>query len=193
MIQPSAADVLVVIDMQNGFCADPESAHVIPVVVDLVDRWSQAGGSVLFTRYWNYAGSPYTRLIGWHKMMARPETDIVQELDPYLDRPGVHILDKGVYTAFTDDGRKLFHEHGWTNPFVIGVDTESCVATTAVDAFELDLTPKVITDACASHAGPDVHRAGLLVMGRNLGGDQLITIADLDKLFGTSRTSSMSP
>ena len=37
---------------------------------------------------------------------------------------------------------------------------------TAVDAFELGMTPYVIADASASHAGPRAHEAGLYLLGR---------------------------
>jgi len=49
----------------------------------------------------------------------------------------------------------------------------------AVDAFERDIEPVVITDACASHAGGAVHEAGLLLLGRFIGKDQLRLAAEL--------------
>ena len=50
---------------------------------------------------------------------------------------------------------------------------------TAVDAFERDLTPWIIEDACASHAGLEPYSAGLLVARRFIGRSQVITAADL--------------
>ncbi len=50
---------------------------------------------------------------------------------------------------------------------------------TAVDAFERRLTPLIISDACASHAGGDVHAAGLMILGRFIGKEQLLTTSDL--------------
>ncbi|MEE3917940.1 isochorismatase family protein [Micromonospora sp. BRA006-A] len=49
---------LIVIDMQNGFIND-RSRHVIPRVVDLVEQWEATGKPVVFTRYYNYPGSPF--------------------------------------------------------------------------------------------------------------------------------------
>ncbi len=53
----------------------------------------------------------------------------------------------------------------------------------AVDAFELGHAPWIITDASASHAGDEVHRAGLLVAGRFIGSGQLITSQKAVEIF----------
>ena len=36
----------------------------------------------------------------------------------------------------------------------------------------------VVTDACASHAGSEIHEAGLLLLGRFIGAGQLKSVAD---------------
>ena len=49
----------------------------------------------------------------------------------------------------------------------------------AVDAFERNLTPWLIQDASASHAGVDAHFAGILVARRFIGPGQIIDVADI--------------
>ena len=171
-----SSSVLVVIDAQQGFVSD-HSRHAVPVIARLVERWQQAGGAVVCTRYRNYPGSPYERIIGWTKMQGPPETDFVDELRPYL--PAATVVDKTIYSLFTDQGAELVAQHGWTDLVICGLDTESCVLKTAVDAFERGLTPWVVTDASASHAGPVAHDAGLLVIGRFIGRHQLLTVEQL--------------
>lgn len=56
---------------------------------------------------------------------------------------------------------------------------ESCVLKTAVDAFELDLTPWLIEDASASHADLAVHESGILVTQRFIGKGQIISVSDI--------------
>ncbi|MFI6793719.1 isochorismatase family cysteine hydrolase [Nonomuraea sp. NPDC050383] len=166
--------VLVVVDVQNAFVR-AESAHVVPVIVDLVDRWQ---GDVLFTRYINYPGSPFERLVRWSACMTSPEIDIVDELQPYTAR--AHVIDKRGYGLFADPaGAALVAERGWCDIYVCGIATESCVLATALGAFEADLTPWLIEDASASHAGRDVHEAGVLVTRRFIGQDQIISVADV--------------
>ncbi|MGH3695882.1 MAG: cysteine hydrolase [Pseudonocardiaceae bacterium] len=167
----------MVVDAQNGFITE-HSRPVVPVIVDLVRRWQTAGGDVVFSRYLNYAGSPFERLIGWTKMTNEPETDIVTELAPYVhsDTP---VVDKHIYTLFTPEGTRLVNERGWTDLYICGIDTEICVLKTAVDAFEHNLTPWVLKDACASHAGSEAHAAGVFIAGRFIGGNQIIDTASL--------------
>jgi nicotinamidase-related amidase len=169
--------VLVVVDVQNGFVGS-RSRHVVPVIVDLVHRWQARGGSTIFSRYLNYPGSPYERLIGWTRMRSAPEADLVTELQPYAAK-AVAVVNKTIYSLFNDQGVDIFARGGWTDLLICGIATESCVCKTAVDAFERDLTPWVLVDACASHAGTATHEAGLVVTGRFIGKRQLISTSDL--------------
>ncbi|WP_327038807.1 cysteine hydrolase [Micromonospora maris] len=168
----SGRPVLVVTDMQNGFVRE-QSAHIVPVVVDLVRRWQAAGGDALFTRYLNYPGSPFERFFGWQRLQSPPDIDFVPELQPYVDH-GV-TLDKRIYSPFTPEGVALFKQRGWEEFYFCGIATESCVLKGAVDAFEHDFTPWLIADASASHAGTEAHDAGLLVARRFIGPRQVIS------------------
>ena len=89
------------------------------------------------------------------------------------------MVSKSGYTAITPDVLELVAARGWTDLYITGMDTESCVLATALNAFEAGLTPWLVTDACASHAGPAAHEAGLLVTGRLIGIRQLISHTSL--------------
>ncbi len=170
--------VLVVVDVQNGFVRDA-SRHVVPVIAELVDRWQRGGLDVVFTRYFNSPGSQYERLFGWTSLQGPPETDIVLELAEHAER-AIAIVDKQIYSLFTPQGSELVRRHGWTDLYVCGIATESCVLKTAADAFERgDLTPWIIEDASASHAGAAAHDAGIAVAARFIGPKQIIRISDL--------------
>jgi nicotinamidase-related amidase len=170
--------VLVVVDVQNGFITDG-SRDVVPVIASLVNRWQAAGGDVVFTRYINYPGSPFERLIKWSQLSDSPQIDIVPELQPYAEK-ATAVIDKKMYSLFADElGRSLVREHAWTDIYVCGIATESCVLKTAVDAFELDLTPWLISDASASHKGAAVHDMGVFVTQRFIGEGQIIHVADI--------------
>jgi nicotinamidase-related amidase len=159
-VTPPTRPVLVVVDVQNGFVRDP-SRHVVPVIADLVDRWQAAGLDVVFTRYFNSPGSQFERLFGWTGLQGPPETDIVSELAAQA-RAATVVIDKRIYSLFTSHGRELVRSHGWTDLYVCGIATESCVLKTAADAFEQgDLTPWVIEDASAATPAPPHTRRAL--------------------------------
>lgn len=164
---------LIVIDMQNGF-VNHHSRHVVPVVGGLVERWTAAGRPVVFTRYVNYADSPFERFFDWTRLQRSPETDIVPELVEHA-ASAYAVLDKPAYSLYTEQAATLIAQAGWTDLVFCGIATESCVLKSAADAFERGHAPWIITDASASDAGPSVHDAGLLVARRLIGRRQLIT------------------
>jgi nicotinamidase-related amidase len=164
---------LIVIDMQNGF-VNHHSRSAVPAVSDLVAQWSAAGRPVVFTRYLNYPDSPYERFFQWRRLQEPPETDIVPELAAAVTRAHA-VVDKTGYTLFTPEATDLISQAGWTDLVFCGIATESCVLKSAADAFEHHYAPWIVTDACTSDAGPDVHDAGLLVARRLIGPGQLIT------------------
>lgn len=164
---------LVVIDMQNGF-VNHHSRHAVPAVSDLVAQWYAADRPVIFTRYFNYPDSPYERFFQWRRLQEPPETDIITELTGETARAHA-VVDKAGYTLFTPEATELIRQAGWTDLVFCGIATESCVLKSAADAFENGYAPWIITDACASDAGPDVHDAGLLVARRLIGNGQLAT------------------
>jgi nicotinamidase-related amidase len=167
--------VLIVVDVQHGFLR-PASQHVVPVIAGLVRQWQAAGRDVVFTRYYNLPDSQFERLIGWTEMRAGdPAVEIVPELRDLAGR--AIVIDKHTYSSLTPEVRRYADRQGWTDFYIAGIATESCVLKTAVDVFEAGFTPWLIEDASASHAGPDVHDAGLLVARRFIGAGQIITAA----------------
>jgi len=188
MMAQAVRPVLVIVDVQNGFARDV-SRHVVPVIAELADRWQDAGHDVVFTRYFNLPGSQYERLFGWTSLQGPPETDIVPELAESAGR-ATAIVDKHIYSLFTKAGSELVRGHGWTDLYICGIATESCVLKTAADAFERDLTPWIIEDASASHAGAEAHHAGILVARRFIGPNQIVQVAELtDRVLPAQRVA----
>lgn len=93
----------------------------------MIDRWQETQRDVVFTRYFNFVGSPYERLFGWRQLHGPPETEIVAELTDQADR-ATAIVDKRTYSFFTLEGSELVRRHGWTDLFICGIATESCGA-----------------------------------------------------------------
>jgi nicotinamidase-related amidase len=162
--------VLVVVDAQNGFVKDHNRA-VVPAIARLVGAWR---GPLVFTRYHNYPGSPYERLHGWYEMYGSPAVDIVAPLAGYVGGAAA-VVDKRIYSLFTDEGRAVVAANGWTDLVFCGIATESCVLKSAADAFELGYTPWLVTDACASDYDAAAHAAGLVAARQLIGPGQLIT------------------
>ncbi|MEO7859919.1 MAG: isochorismatase family cysteine hydrolase [Nitrospirales bacterium] len=174
-MRPLASDaVLLVVDCQNGFMSE-HSAPIIPAVARLMMEWRERGMPVYASRFINYPNSPYERLIHWTKCATSPEIDIVDELQDQLGS-GVCVVEKSVYSFFTPKWRAHAKTAQWSDVVIVGIDTDGCVLKTAIDAFELDLTPWVVTDATASHSGERAYDAALYIAGRTIGGGQLVEV-----------------
>lgn len=176
--------VLLVVDMQNGFLGR-RSQHVLPSVLKLVEEFKKRGLPIVFTRFHNNPGSQYERLIDWTRLRTSPETDLHSNLEPYA----TEVVDKDIYSAFTPSFTAMVEKNRWRTIAICGVATDGCVLKTAVDAFERGLLPLVISDACASHAGEDVHNAGLMLLGRFIGKQQLMDtetlLSEIDRAADT--------
>lgn len=166
--------VLVVIDMQKGFFND-HSRHIVPNVDGLIRCCQNLLIPVVFSRFFNFAGSPYETIVGWNRVNNEPETDIVDELLPLVEA----LIDKSFYTAITSEFVARIERNGWKTIILCGIATESCVLKTAADAFELGLLPIVVSDACASDRGEEFHEAALKILPRLIGKDQIMTVNKL--------------
>lgn len=113
--------------------------------------------------------------------MSAAQATLREELTPEIQpfAVGHPIVDKLGYTLFNAEGAALVRERGWSDLVFCGIATESCVLKSATDAFEHGYGPWLVTDACASDAGPETHQAGLTVARRLIGRNQLITTATL--------------
>lgn len=130
---------LIVIDMQNGFL-NAHTQHLVDVVSALIDQWSTAGLPVVFTRYLNYPGSPFERLINWTRLQSSPETDIAPALVAHQQK-ATAVIDKPAYSWFTPQAVSLAAQERWTDLVFCGVATDSCVLKSAADAFERGSPP----------------------------------------------------
>jgi nicotinamidase-related amidase len=173
---------LLVVDAQQGF-VNQHSAHAVPAIVDLATRWAATGRPTVFTRYWNYAGSPYETLIGWRALYGPPETDIIEELVPLTTQAGARVLDKTTYTALTEEGLALLADLDVSDLVICGIATDACVLKTTLDAFETGYVPWVVQDAVASnstrHPAKEIHDSALLHISRLVGAGQLVTTSQV--------------
>ncbi len=75
---------LVVVDAQQGFHNRCTRAAVRRIA-HLVRSWTSAALPVVFTRYHNYPGSKFERLLDWIEVQHAPQTELVEELREFAD------------------------------------------------------------------------------------------------------------
>lgn len=161
---------LILIDIQRGFINE-HTAHIPAAAAALQDRFTH----VLITRFVNPPGSMHRKLMQWERFA--PGSDDTELA--FAPAGHAQVFDKSTYSCLTPEVRQALTRDSSGTIYLAGIATDNCVLKTAVDLFEAGITPKVIADACASHGGADAHACGLMLLGRFIGTDQLITISDL--------------
>jgi nicotinamidase-related amidase len=165
------AEPLVVVDVQRGFMND--FTHHIP---ERITQLVQIGdcAPIFATRFVNTPRSPYRRFLDWHKCQKRPETDLVPELTRLIKQvEGSRVFDKRGFTGLPNRLAEHLKRHRIDRVSVVGVDTDMCVLKVAMDLFDINVRPTVLVDCCASTAGLQAHLAGLAIISKNIGPQQL--------------------
>ena len=91
-----AGDILILVDVQNGF-TKKYTVEKIPLIEDLLSR--RLFDTVIATKYWNTPDSNISRLMGWKDLCTEAEQDLVPEIRPYVD----HITTKNIYSGATPE------------------------------------------------------------------------------------------
>ena len=181
-------NILLAVDVQNGFVKNPYSEKVLARSEDLLSR--NLFDEVIMSRYWNEPGSILSRFMGWNDLCT-PES---QALRPEIAKFVHHEITKDIYSCMTSEMYDLLRDlNDGEMPghvFLLGFDTECCVAMTAAEMFESDIRPLVLTRYCGSHDGEKYHNAGLVSMEHLIGPDFLIdgnikTKKDLEDILST--------
>ncbi|HBB35058.1 MAG TPA: cysteine hydrolase [Cyanobacteria bacterium UBA8803] len=162
------SDPLIIIDVQAGFIN--EFTHHIPQrVLRLIERDEYR--PILFTQFINTADGPYQRFLDWHSCDTEPETNIVAELEPWVQPE--RLFAKQGLCGMPDKLATYLREQFIERILLVGIDTDMCVLKLAMDCFDMGIEPIVLTDCCASTAGLQAHLAGLAVLSRNIGAKRL--------------------
>lgn len=157
---------LFVIDVQNGFVSD-QTRMILPGLEQLMADFD--GAFILATQFINTRGSGFTDIMGWDRLQAPPETDLI----PFVRDRAAYVVEKRTYSACTEEVMELLRAHRITEVYLTGIDTDCCVLATAISLFEHNIRPVVLTRYCASNGGAESHRAALTVLERTIGAAQI--------------------
>lgn len=156
---------LLIVDVQNGFINE-KTMHIPALVEELQFQYDL----VIATRFVNLPNSQYRRLIKWNRFS--PGSDDIELA--FRPKDDAIVVDKFIYTCIDEDFMELLKEHDIDAVDVCGIDTDICVTKCAVDLFERDITPFVLKDYCATHAGRDLQEAALAILARYIGSSQIV-------------------
>lgn len=164
-------NIIIIVDMQKGFTSSERTAYLIEKIAKLLEE--NIFDVVIATRFFNEDNSIFEQLHSWKYLKEETERELVEDIKPHID----YIEDKFIYTCVNANFiQRLCQLNGGQYPeqvFLAGVDTDCCVLATAVDLFENNIRPIVLTDYCASNGGVESHKAAITCMKRLLGEKQI--------------------
>jgi len=201
---------LIVIDMQNDFCAkgglvdrggrDASAVRVMAKhLPPLIDSARKSGVLVIFVRS-SYSTDRNIFLSDvWLEQAARKQgggytlTPVCQdgtwEADYYGDirpTPGDVVVTKHRYSAFhSTDLELILRSHGVRTIVLTGVSTNVCVETTAREGFVRDFYIVLVGDATAAYSAEE-HNTTLKTIDRFFG--EVTSIAELQALWACKKT-----
>jgi len=178
-------DLLLVTDVQNAFMKEGVTEPVVGAVRECLALAREHHMQISFTRFINTEQRNFVRRLHWSKCMFEPENSLISGLAEEDDA----VFKKFYYSAFTEE----FEEFRWKNQikriFIAGFDTDSTVLKTALDAFERDLHPVVIMDACASFGGDERHDAAALILRKTIGFTNVIHTDEFAQLIKSEQAA----
>ncbi len=154
------SELLVVVDMQNGFLREGNLASerclaVLPAVRREVDQALAAGRRVLFTADTHEVNDAEFAVFPEHCIRGTREADLVDELLPLLARDEVLLVRKRRCSAlFETEMEGHLHRFGIDAVRICGVCTDICVLHTTADLRNRDLPVTVAVPATATFDGP---------------------------------------
>ena len=154
------SELLVVVDMQNGFLREGNLASerclaVLPAVRQEVADAFASGRRVLFTADTHEIDDAEFTVFPEHCVRGTPEADLVDELLPLLARDDVLLLRKRWYSAlFQTEMEGHLHRFGIDSVRICGVCTDICVLHTTADLRERDFPVTVAARATGTFDGP---------------------------------------
>ncbi|MCR4425020.1 MAG: isochorismatase family protein [Firmicutes bacterium] len=108
------------------------------------------------------------------QLLSGSEGEETGDILPAVKAAAHHVVASAGYSKANDRLVKILRDAGAGEVFIAGLDTEKHVLQTAADLFEKGFAPRVLTHYCVSTAGPQMHRVGLIVLGRLIGRENLV-------------------
>lgn len=163
---------LLVIDPQNYFMGGRRTGHLPKKIRGLIENDGKFD-FVVFTKFVNGPKTGFSKILGWKKCMGGWDIGIVEELKPFSN--GKNTFVKDTYSPFkTAAFVKFLKARKIGAIYIAGTDTDACILSTAMDAFDLGFRPIILGKFCASHSGPARHRQALGLLRALIGKNSVV-------------------
>jgi len=164
--------LLLIVDPQIGFTNNTPHS-VIYSIQNTCNYFMSMNWPIAITKFRNDFNSPFQRLLDWDQMSSGSNTSISENIIPPEALKYSHVFTKTFYTAFTKEFETFVMSLGINQIVVCGFDTDGCVLKSCLDAFERNIRPILLSDACYSSHGETSHIYAVRLLERLIGIKQI--------------------
>ena len=158
---------LLIVDMQNGFI-NQNNEFLIEKIQGLVD--SNYFDRIIATRFKNFLGSSFDRLLNWTRLCEKSE----QNLSISLPQNAL-VVNKSTYAIEESIFKQIFTKND--EVYLCGTDYESCVLAIAYQLFDFGIQPHIIIECVGSHSDNTISKRDFeKICLKNFGKDSIIKI-----------------
>ena len=158
-------DLLLVIDLQNGFINEVTKSSIIDIK-ELID--SNRFDKVVFTRFINDENNQTFKKLNYNNFIDEDSRKIC------IDTSNNLVIDKKTYTAYNSKLLDYIKTNNINNIYLCGIDIECCVLVTALNLFENNYNVFVLKNYVYCTHGEERKNNALEILKRDIGENNII-------------------
>jgi len=123
----------------------------------------------IFSKFVFSKKSSFARFVKKPRLVSPKDTDIVPELRKFITKDNV--FTKSTFSVFKSKKfLKSLKKKKVKNLYICGFDTNGCIFSTAIEAFDLGFDVKILENLCASHSSKRFHKNAIEILRKNVKG-----------------------
>ena len=159
-------NILVVMNMQNGLVNTPEKVQLSQKIIELTQK--HIFDRIVCVKFVNRDDGVFPKYHRYYDMHKGKEIDLVDELTADL------VINRSIYSCVTEDFVekvvKINDGDNLVELFLCGIGTDTSILKSALDLFELDIKPLVLSDYCMAYDNSAItHMKGVKILEKMIG------------------------
>lgn len=159
-------NILVVMNMQNGLVDTPEKVQLSQKIIELTQK--HIFDRIVCVKFVNRDDGVFPKYHRYYDMHKGKEIDLVDELTADL------VINRSIYSCVTEDFVekvvKINDGDNLVELFLCGIGTDTSILKSALDLFELDIKPLVLSDYCMAYDNSAItHMKGIKILEKMIG------------------------
>ena len=150
---------IIIIDMQKGFI-NKNNEHI----VNDINKYLTVNEfkNIFYTKFLNNKQSPFIKILKWNGMLNKDEQEFAVNI-----KNNPIIFEKSTY-GLSHENLNVIKNLNIKEIELCGTDTDACVLTIAVQLFDNNIKPIILSNLCASSSNSkSIHNNALEIMARS--------------------------